>query len=180
MGNFLKECMIEREKMLFENKVVLSCVYLDPRFNFLLNAQQKTIAVLHIYELYTKMETMEPQQATEINETITTDDFASYLKNVAKTSTNINSERVPSTEQAQILYKIQHFENRPVINYKSNIIEYWSNLKSEEPQLYDVAMVLLCVPVSQVSVERAFSSLSYIFNNYRSRLKYCEKFWWLD
>lgn len=172
MAKCLLNCMINREKKLFQHKVMLSAVYFDPRYNFLLNERERAAAALHLCELFLRLQNIIPVQVTGRVESATTadDPFAIFLNNAAKKSIDSVPIGTQILTQEQILYKIRSFSSRPSVHYKTNIMDYWNNLKFEEPQLYELAIVLLSVPVSQVSVERAFSSLSYIFNNYRSRL----------
>lgn len=154
--------MTEREKNLLNHKLMISAIYFDPRYNFLLTEEQKRSVVKHICELHCRLNQMNP---LAINSSIDNengrDEFAEYLNSQSSRSTGNNTG---------IMARIQQFLNRPAINYKNCILEYWEKIKSEEPELYKLAIVLFAIPVSQTSVERAFSSLSYIFNNYRSRL----------
>lgn len=154
--------MTEREKNLLNHKLMISAIYFDPRYNFLLTEEQRRRAVLHICELHCRLNQMNPLEANSfINSENDRDEFAEYLNSQASRSTGNNTG---------IVARIQQFSNRPAINYKNSILEYWEKIKSEEPELHKLAIVLFAIPVSQTSVERAFSSLSYIFNNYRTRL----------
>lgn len=53
----------------------------------------------------------------------------------------------------------------------NGILGYWSSAASHEyDALYEVAQLLLSVPATQVSIERAFSTLRFILNDYRTSL----------
>ena len=45
----------ERGKMLFENRVFLSGIYLDPRYKFLLSVEETKIARVHLSKTLMKM-----------------------------------------------------------------------------------------------------------------------------
>lgn len=49
----------------------------------------------------------------------------------------------------------------------SNLLDYWEEKKYALLHLYKVAKVIHAVPVTQVSVERAFSALNFILNDNR-------------
>lgn len=49
----------------------------------------------------------------------------------------------------------------------SDILNFYKTIKYTEPALYRLAEVVLCVPATQVSVERAFSSLPLILSKNR-------------
>lgn len=172
MADRLLQCMKAQEKRIFENKVLLSAVYLDPRFMFLLTEEQQNSAVAHLCELYLRIQRLQPQEnEMDTSSDSQEDEFAVYLRNAAKNPSTVESIAVDATtDNERIIDKLKSFKNRPTIHHKSNIREYWNDLKHEEPLLFTLASVVLSVPVAQVSVERAFSSLTYIFNNYRTRL----------
>lgn len=170
MAECLVKTMKEREAHLFNHNVMLSAVYLDPRYKFLLNDDERTRAVKHLCELYLRIQKIKPIVVEEIETNEENDDFAIFLTNASKNSTTLNQLNSVNPTDSQMLAKIKEFVQFPPIHYKSNLIEYWENLKNHEPELHEISSVILSVPVAQVSVERAFSSLSYIFNNYRNRL----------
>lgn len=152
--------MNNREDRLMNNKLILAAVYLDPRYNMLLNETDREIAVSYLCELHCRLnETDLIDTGTNNTNTAETDDFQIFLQN----ATNRN-------EDTGIVNRISQFRNRPPINYKTNIFEYWRRMKIEEPDLFKLVMTLFTVAVTQVDVERAFSSLKFIFNNYRSNL----------
>ncbi len=52
----------------------------------------------------------------------------------------------------------------------TNLLDYWYSKRFSNPILYKLAMVVHGVPATQVSVERCFSILRFIFSDYRTRL----------
>lgn len=170
MAHLLLNKMINRETGILRNKLMLSAVFLDPRYKFLLTEEEKSIAICHLCQLYLRIQGMKPHQEDvleQMNED--GDDFAEYLSNSAHEFIPNESRNTILTEP-HVLYKLKNFQMRPSIHYKTKINEYWNGIKAEEPELNELAVAILCVPVAQVSVERGFSSLTYIFNNYRSCL----------
>lgn len=155
--------MNERENQIMNSKLMLASVYLDPRFNMLLNNNQQQTAQNFLLELWQRLNEMCPMDTIADINSDEVDDFASFLSNQAQ-----QNETTP--EQINIAKKIESFLNRPSIHYKSNIIGYWRKIKVEEPELFRLVTVLFTVAVTQVDVERAFSSLKFIFNNYRARM----------
>lgn len=53
---------------------------------------------------------------------------------------------------------------------KCSFMEYWESNKTTNPELYEVAMISNAVPMTQVSVERLFSSMKFIYSCLRSNL----------
>lgn len=147
--------------MCVNHKLMISAVYLDPRYNFLLTQTQKNTAVEHLIDLWNRMRWMDPVQVN-VRVDDENDDFANYLLDA---STN----EVPRNAQT-IEPKIRSFLNKPSISYKTNIIEYWDSIRTQEPELFKLTTLLFAILASQASVEQCFSNLTYIFNNYRARL----------
>lgn len=52
-----------------------------------------------------------------------------------------------------------------------NVLEYWHNKRFSNPILHKLAMVVHAVPATQVSVERCFSILKFILNDYRASMR---------
>lgn len=51
-----------------------------------------------------------------------------------------------------------------------NPIRYWADRKTSHKELYELFLITNSVPITQVSVERAFSSLAFILNPLRNSL----------
>ena len=67
----------------------------------------------------------------------------------------------------KILYD---FRRTPRMNSKNSLLAYWKDNKYVMPELYKLAMICLSVPMSQVSIERLFSSMKYILSDLRGNL----------
>lgn len=50
------------------------------------------------------------------------------------------------------------------------ILDYWYGQKQAKPELYCLAAIALATPATQVSTERAFSTLAFILTKLRTRL----------
>lgn len=49
-------------------------------------------------------------------------------------------------------------------------IKFWAERKSSHKELYELSLITNSVPITQVSVERAFSSLAFILSPLRNSL----------
>lgn len=65
---------------------------------------------------------------------------------------------------------LQEFENVPRIKRKESMIEYWNARQFSDPELFKLAQVVMGTPMTQVSVESAFSGLKFILSDQRSNL----------
>jgi hypothetical protein len=73
--------------------------------------------------------------------------------------------------ERRILSYLDEFECAPRLARNANVLQYWEDQKNKQPELFMLSTVALALPVTQVSVERTFSSLKYVLSPYRANLK---------
>lgn len=66
---------------------------------------------------------------------------------------------------------LDQFLNEPLLSSKEHVLIYWQKSKDKYPYLYKLSTIVLAAPMTQVSVERLFSSLKFVVSNYRLSLK---------
>lgn len=66
--------------------------------------------------------------------------------------------------------QIDLYWQEPRINKNECIFQYWGKMKCVYPDLYTVAVNVIGVPTTQVTVERAFSALKFILSPQRTNL----------
>ena len=59
---------------------------------------------------------------------------------------------------------LNSFANKPRLGKNENDLQYWEQFKESKRELYELSQVVLVVPATQVSLERAFSGLKYILS----------------
>ncbi|XP_065323660.1 uncharacterized protein LOC135930799 [Gordionus sp. m RMFG-2023] len=98
------------------------------------------------------------------------DDFEDLLKSHESLNKN-NSQGIENYNKCiEIEYIIRSFDNIERLEKDTNLLNYWENVKNSMPELYKLAITVLAVPATQVSVERAFSSLKFILSAQRTKL----------
>ena len=83
-----------------------------------------------------------------------------YRKATSRTGANIS----------EILKMLNDFEHMPRLSSNSSVLQYWEQQKYSKPKLYKLSQVVLALPVTQVSVERAFSGLHFVLSPTRTSL----------
>lgn len=74
-----------------------------------------------------------------------------------------------STKQSQL--QVYLLEPRAKRASSSNMLQFWKSQQYKYPELCRLAMDILCVPVSTVASESAFSLGGRILDQYRSSMK---------
>ena len=79
------------------------------------------------------------------------------------------NDSIIRNENESIFDVISDFGKKNRLQKDVNILLWWS--QNGPPELQDVALTILALPVTQVSVERTFSGLKYILDDLRMKLK---------
>lgn len=75
-----------------------------------------------------------------------------------------------SNDRGNIELKLRDYALEKRSSIDTNVFEYWTDRKSENKELYELSTITNSVPITQVTVERAFSSMAFIFNALRNSL----------
>lgn len=72
----------------------------------------------------------------------------------------------------QLSLELEAYDKLPRLTAADQIMDFWKDTqKLEFPVLKEIALAIISAPVTEVSVERLFSHLTFILNRYRSTLK---------
>lgn len=163
----------ERFKTIFneDSKPMLACVWMDPRYQISLTADQRLIAKSHLLDLHRKIVAFgekeeigtptdgssEPQMSISRLEKL--------MRNFEKCSSSSIEPNVMSMESV-----LQSFDSLDRLPPSTDPLKFWSSKKSTHPQMYELARVVFAVPGTQAAVERTFSSLDKIITKFRGSL----------
>lgn len=176
LASHLLKSMKIREKQLIGNELMQCAKVLNPRFCDELNAEQIIQAKDKLLNIWEKIKAFRKRSqdintSSEPKQISNSDLFAEYLKNKNK-SRNLVLENTTSNEEVSSM--IDGFVTNEALSEESeqswSIFKFWEDNKKKYPILYDLAMFILSISPTQVTVERTFSVFGYIFNDFRSRL----------
>ena len=86
-------------------------------------------------------------------------------------SAPLGDEQEKELEIYKLEQKLIEFRVKaPRIDNKTKLLDWWAERKSEFPELYKLQSLANAVPMTQVSVERLFSSMKFIFSDLRGNL----------
>lgn len=164
----LKSSIVKREKTLLTKcGPMISAVFLDPRYQNLLSADEKEFAKAHLVCVYRHLLLLEKKEKQPENEDIEIvedksgiDILTEYM--VAKSKQPISKQKV------NISPLFDNFDNMEIMPVNTNIFEFWQN---KNQLIEKIAKIVLAVPASQVSVERVFSILKWILSEKRNRIE---------
>lgn len=167
-----------RKPQLFDKPMMLCAIILDPRFCTVLNNDQKKQAIDELNKLWPRIEAMRQRKdviknstacasndhETAVDDNTLLEEFV-YGKAV-ELENGIGSSQNIENELEMFISAQKGFPKESTINF------HISN-KNKHPKLFELALVIFAVAPTQVVVERAFSVLSYVFNDRRNQLSSC-------
>lgn len=162
-----------------ENEVTLSAMFLDLRYQFILTTEQREKAKNHLLYLWQKISSK--KQVPESEETsiidgqqnMENDDNENALEQIMREleSSNANvGEPGPNLTNQSIVQEMDKFIAMGRAKATDDMIDRWQSDKFNFPILYELAMTVMAVAPTEVSVERNFSALDFILTKRRNRL----------
>lgn len=172
--------MKSREEVLFNNSVLNAAVFLDPRFQQYMPNKRKESAISFLSELDKKINDFERAERTNNILNVSScssinQDFEQFLSTIYENEDDQNTIENQSNEQPNqpVSKNIEIILNEFIGTkepLKSSVFDYWEANKNMKPELYKLATVVLAVPPTQTSIERAFSAMALILNPLRTQL----------
>lgn len=179
-SNNLAQCFVIREKHIMNNKVLLSAIYMDPRFKNMLTQEQSSIAIDHLIKVWVHLKELKQKeielddlmtnQTIEVNEDSieASDELKMFLQSKdEELSSSFNSSQGSVTNRIETALKSYYIEQKR-LSHKLNILKFWKQMNTTYPELSELAKTIFSVPSTQVSVERLFSGLKFILSPFRT------------
>ncbi|XP_064472544.1 uncharacterized protein LOC135387057 [Ornithodoros turicata] len=171
LASSLAASMRSRETRLFEGELFCSAIFLDVRYHVLLSDDQRTKAKLHLTRLWKRLAPPSARSRSAPSETTSSEEHAGEITDeVEELLRQKDRVRPTATPIHSISSMLEATEAKPRINKHVDILKYWECQTEKEPEMKALADVVLAVPATQVSVERAFSALKYILSDQRASL----------
>lgn len=171
--------ILKREKDLLNYPAMLCAIYLDRRYRKeLKNVEHIEIAKRTLANHYERLLSQQPKQQPEeqLEPEITVDSFEEYLRQSDETTLStpefaVSSANDEGFDRGAFMKMLQKYEqNVSRKHHALSLFEDWEILKAEYPELYQLAMILYGIPPTQVTVERSFSAMAFVFNVKRAQL----------
>lgn len=173
LAKHLRVEMNNRKQTLFDNPIMTAAIFLDPRYQRGLSANEKVNAKCYLKSLYKKIEELKTADSDENtiesddeNKSTDADDVDAHLDFICgeeSNHNNIDRNSTQNTIDAQI-------ENFVGTRSKTHVLEFWEKHQTEMPELFKLASTINSISPTQTNVERAFSALAVILSSRRTRL----------
>lgn len=156
-AKMLSETLQNRKPMVMNTPLVLSAVYLDPRYRDLLSYNELKISKETLYKWHTKIHAVEHDESDDSIE-ISKDSFDEFVRKACTgKTTDYFTTATGHLQPVQFALMLENYEkNHKQIHYKENIHDYWTKHRNEV-HLFKLARFIHCIPPTQVEIEKGFS-----------------------
>lgn len=178
----LHKAVINRRGNLFNNPFMICAIFLDPRYrNQIINDENKVLEAkktlrnlwYRINDNTSQIENKNKSASSadsfdfSFDEQAALDNFLLARTSQINTNHNQTVESMTTNQNINIDILLDQFDP-DVLPSLESILNYWESVKNEHPELYELSNY--AIPPTEVSIERDFSSLGYVFNDRRCRL----------
>lgn len=173
----------QRKRDLIENEMMLCAIFLDPRFKRDLdqNPEKVQFAKISLGNIWKHMEAMKEvnkqtnQTKMPSKQKTKGTKLAEYYAELDKMDEQCNFmtlQKDGSTNEIELaIHKYEEFVKNTRMKSSDSIQKFWDTNKEQfGAELYKIACTIYAIPPTQVSVERTFSALKFLFTDYRYRL----------
>ena len=169
---------LEKRGIYYSDHVVIhSALFLDPRYQGLLSFDERARAKLHLMMLWSRIESLSDKEKLkyssfprEKNVNSNNDDnFAGFIDVLKRKNKMVDGYKCIERD-FNIMAVLEGFDGVSEIDSAYPTLKYWMEKKEVHPQLYLLTNVIYGAPATQVTVERAFSSLKYILSSLRENI----------
>lgn len=176
-SNLKKNILLEMDRrkiLLLNNPIIIGAVFLDPRYQCLLDEDQRSLAIFFLKGVYQKLDRLENQQqenanglhnesSEKANESNSSDEMSAYINSVVN--------RIPvnlGLEEDKVEQALTEF-NGTLGDVKKPVLEYWEENK-QNTILHKLSQLIYAVPPTQTTVERCFSALPLVLSSLRTSI----------
>jgi len=128
-----------------KNKVLLSAIFLDPRYKIILTDDQCKDAINHLITIWLHLKKNKWKDLTSINivNQEANNDVIDGLENfLKKKEVNIENSNLSNSSQTPVVCtKIEtilktYYINQSRLNHKINILKFWNSMETTYPEIY--------------------------------------------
>lgn len=188
LAKTLKANVEKRESDILNTNCMYSCMFLDPRYQIMLDDDQKKAAISHLADLYEKIQAMSGNKNAEntIHQMTAGENVADTFNDSMPAEPDdsllgidilemeirrkYSSQGVAKQNDINAVLEAFSFTAENRLHSNANIFEFWRQNRYSRPELYQLSKVIFSIFATEVVSEKHFSTLAFILNRLRNRL----------
>lgn len=156
---------------LINDNIMLAARFLDFRFQFQLDNVEKDIAKTTLHALYEKFKNiLSVKEPTQLENKRTKKEECVSEKEDPDLEYILNDETVHTYKEYDFKEELEAITKQKKINANTEILTFWKDNYYKSKHLYQLATSILSIPATQVTVERSFSDLKFVYSDLRNKL----------
>lgn len=160
----LKRNIEARKAALFNTPIMMTALYLDPRFKNQLTTEKTAVAAETLQKLFIQTKSKPAPSPHPGLNAIDRQIEAQVLNTCNHTQQNEANWR------AELTMAMSNYNTARITDINRTALEFWKENKSVYPQLYELSRIIFSIASSISETERTFSAFSYIYNVRRQNL----------
>lgn len=177
LSTIVLQKMDVRQETVFKNDVMYAAMFLDPRFQIMLTEDQISTAKKHLTYLHQKqiqkLNAIQQEIVTSAVERRENDNenlLEKYMQKIESNKKMVTHSKKEPIRDPSLQIELVQFEAIERSAATVKIMDFWFQNRFNFPILYQLSRTIFAVPPTEVSIERHFSTLTFILNKYRNRL----------
>lgn len=180
--------LLNRKKQLLEHPAMICAVFLDPRFHYELNENEKNFARLNLKKIWCRLAQFKNRADgtnQNINNNLPQDDpLEQYFAGRSQPALDVSKNNSNKSDEPNFCMGVNDFMNQvekygsqlPRLHHSTSILDYWLKKNDNSLHIKDfvelqfVATTVLAIPSTQTPCERNFSDLNFVYGCRRTKL----------
>lgn len=185
LAQALHQSILNRKKQLLDHPAMLCAVFLDPRFHYELNDNEKNFARINLKKMWCRIAQFKNRGFDEnSNNNATEDDLLEqYFASRCQPSLDVNRKDKNSNEPDfglsvdEFMNLVEKYESQlPRLHHSKSVLDYWFQKGDDSYHIKDLhelrflATTILAIPSTQTPCERNFSDFNFVHGYKRGNL----------
>ncbi|KAM7358156.1 uncharacterized protein ACRADG_003211 [Cochliomyia hominivorax] len=149
-----------RSKDILNKDYYKACLFLDPRFHHTLKIETKNNAIDYLKKLWSLSKMYNPDVVNTVTHREEISSTQSFLNEEDAFLNEFLLQTVSETDTRT--YEVHNNIARLKLPFKAvdtNILKFWHNLKSNEPEIYPLSAICFAIPTTQVYNKNTYSHI---------------------
>lgn len=159
-----------RGPSLLNTEAMLCAVYLDKRFEFKLTPCERNIAKASLTKLFHRVQAEKLQHSSIVTVAPSSGNESDSFEAEVQADGIAISSSAAAVDAINFEECLLAYDDIDRQHNKKSLLEFWEQIKSAHPEVYEVASIVHSIPPTQSTVERSFSILGYILSCRRTNL----------
>lgn len=183
LATYLLKSLDERKDVIFSNPFMSAALFLDPRYRSQIISDKAKVedAKATLKKIWRRLIVLRSPVSVNVPINISSESTSTeggmefdpdeeLDKFLLGSTQNDSTVQIQAEQEKEDICTLLESFNPPAVTSKIDVVSYWEREKENNEILYALAMIVFAIPPTEVQIERDFSKLGFVFNEYRCSL----------